>query len=47
MEIFGKEPQQRDPLTEQVIGAAIEIHRHLGPGLFEPVYEECMYYELN
>ena len=31
-----------DPLTEQVIGAAIEVHRHLGPGLLEKIYEEAL-----
>lgn len=39
--------QQRDPLTEQVIGAAIEVHRILGPGLLESAYEECLCYELS
>jgi len=34
-------------LTEQVIGAAIQIHRHLGPGLLESAYEECLCYELS
>jgi len=28
-----------DPVTERIIGAAIEIHRHLGPGLLERAYE--------
>jgi GxxExxY protein len=34
-------------LTEIIIGAAIEVHRHLGPGLLESAYEECLCYELN
>jgi GxxExxY protein len=34
-------------LTERIIGAAIEVHRHLGPGLLESVYEECLCYELS
>jgi GxxExxY protein len=38
---------QRNPLTERVIGAAIEVHRSLGPGLLESVYEECLCYELH
>lgn len=38
---------QRDPLTEEIIGAAIEVHRHLGPGLLESVYEDCLCHELH
>jgi GxxExxY protein len=34
-------------LTGSVIGACIEIHRHLGPGLLESAYEECLSYELT
>lgn len=34
-------------LTERVIGACIEIHRSLGPGLLESAYEECLCYELS
>ena len=33
-------------LTEQIIGAAIEVHRALGPGLLESVYEACLAQEL-
>ena len=36
-----------EELTEQVIGAAIEVHRALGPGLLESAYEECLCRELN
>ncbi len=34
-------------LTGQVIGAAIEVHKALGPGLLESVYEDCMAVELK
>lgn len=34
-------------LTERVIGACIEIHRALGPGLLDSAYEECLCYELS
>lgn len=34
-------------ITHQIIGAAIEVHRHLGPGLLESIYEECLLAELN
>ena len=34
-------------LTRSVIGAAIKIHRQLGPGLLESAYEACLAYELN
>jgi GxxExxY protein len=37
----------RDPLTEQIIGAAIEVHRALGPGLLESTYEQCLAWELE
>ncbi|MDD7886651.1 GxxExxY protein [Flavivirga sp. 57AJ16] len=34
-------------LTEQIIGAAIEVHRTLGPGLLESAYQECLFFELK
>ena len=36
-----------DAVTDQVIGAAIEVHRQLGPGLLESAYEECLADELG
>ena len=34
-------------LTDRVIGLAIEVHRHTGPGLLESVYEQCLCRELG
>ena len=36
-----------DELTYQVLGAAIEVHKALGPGLLESVYHKCMKQELK
>jgi len=36
-----------EPLTDRVIGLAIEVHRHTGPGLLESVYEQCLCRELG
>jgi GxxExxY protein len=38
---------EKDPLTREVIGAAIEVHRVMGPGLLESVYQTCMERELT
>ena len=39
--------QSRDPLTEKVIGCAIEVHRILGLGLLESAYQRCLSLELR
>lgn len=36
-----------DELTEKIVGAAIEVHRTLGPGLLESIYEEALCHELS
>jgi len=36
-----------EALTESIMGSAIEVHRQLGPGLLESVYEECMCQEFR
>jgi GxxExxY protein len=36
-----------DDLSNRVIGCAIEVHRHLGRGLLESAYEQCLAHELN
>jgi GxxExxY protein len=41
-----KTPEESRALTEAIIGAAIEVHRTLGPGLLESAYAVCLSYEL-
>ena len=43
------EPTEKEPctLTGKIIGAALEIHKALGPGLLESAYEACLIYELR
>ena len=36
-----------DEITRRIIGAAIEVHRHLGPGLLESAHESCLVFELK
>jgi GxxExxY protein len=41
------EREELDKITQSIIGAAIEVHKGLGPGLLESAYEACMIYELG
>jgi GxxExxY protein len=41
------EAQVSEELTSRIIGAAMEVHRELGPGLLESVYEACLAWELK
>ncbi|HWF14086.1 MAG TPA: GxxExxY protein, partial [Candidatus Acidoferrales bacterium] len=34
-------------ITREIIGAAIEVHKRLGPGLLESAYEECLLHDLH
>ena len=38
---------RHEDLTREIIGAAIEVHKAIGPGLLEGVYEECLCHELR
>jgi GxxExxY protein len=41
------EKQELNELTDKIIGAAVEVHRELGPGLMESAYEACLFFELE
>jgi len=42
-----KSAEELNRLTEIIIGAAIDVHRNLGPGLLESAYEACLEFELK
>ena len=43
---MSEDRERANDLSNQVIGAAIEVHRHLGPGLLESAYQKCLCHEL-
>lgn len=43
----GGQEEHLTKLGQSIIGAAIKVHSHLGPGLLESVYEACLVYELS
>ena len=47
MAAVGAERGQLNVLTDRIIGAAIEVHRQLGPGLLESTYEVCLEHEMQ
>jgi GxxExxY protein len=42
-----QESDRLDQISRRIIGAAIEVHRHLGPGLLESAYQTCLAFELS
>jgi GxxExxY protein len=44
---MSKESEKLNRITEDIIGAAIEVHREIGPGLLESAYEACLAFELG
>lgn len=42
-----EQPKPIDDVSYEVVGSAIEVHRHLGPGLLKSAYAECLCYELS
>jgi len=42
-----QEADRLDQISRRIIGAAIEVHRHLGPGLLESAYQSCLAFELK
>lgn len=43
----GQQAKEADPITASIIGAAIAVHKALGPGLLESAYQTCLEFELS
>jgi hypothetical protein len=44
---FSKISEELNKISYTIIGLAIEVHKHLGPGLLESAYQECLYFEIK
>lgn len=44
---FAQAPERVEQLSHRVIGAALKVHKELGPGLIESIYERCLCYEFQ
>jgi len=47
MSAVAAQADQLNAITEQIIGAAMDVHRVIGPGLLESAYEACLAFELR
>jgi GxxExxY protein len=47
IEMLGDDVSEENLLSKAILGAAIEVHKALGPGLLESVYEHCLAYEFT
>jgi len=47
LSVLSRSIMERDLLTSKIIGAGIEVHRHLGPGLLESTYQRSLSFELD
>lgn len=45
--MYNKLSDKEEYLAKQIVDIAIRVHKELGPGLLESVYEKCFYYELG
>ncbi|MBC8175423.1 MAG: GxxExxY protein [Candidatus Marinimicrobia bacterium] len=47
MKIYPKLPQRSEELGKMIVEAAYQVHKNIGPGLLESIYEKCLIYELK
>ena len=47
MKVFAPLPRELENLAQQAVDASIKVHKTLGPGLLESVYETCLAHELR